>query len=342
MEILLAAPPGWPTDALCGLLGKLAPAAKVRVVPDARSLETFGTSPDLILLDLDSVASNASGVVANAVRFHRSSRIVAMGSQVERRFVESILAAGALAYLPRTFSEAVVLGTLRLIVGGDDLVDGGAPVPDEDSAMGTPEPAETGDGEAWLEFGLTGRQTDVLALVCEGKTNQAIATQLGIDVGTVKQHMTKVLQKLKLRNRSEAVLFASRFKSVTFRQIKKAEGGKLDLDWLLGHMTHQRLPRDTVLFRAGDAADELYYLQRGTIRLEEIAADLQSGTMFGEIGIFSPSHKRTVSAVCTSNADVFKLTSDQVKRLYLLNPQFALYIVHLISQRLMADRNRSV
>lgn len=340
MEILLAAPPGWPTDALCGLLGKLAPAAKVHVVPDARSLETFGASPDLILLDLDSVASNASDVVANAVRSHRSSCIVAMGSQVERRFVEAILAAGALAYLPRTFSEAVVLGTLRLIVGGADP--GGAPVPDGDSATRAPEPAETGDGEAWLEFGLTGRQTDVLALVCEGKTNQAIATQLGIDVGTVKQHMTKVLQKLNLRNRSEAVLFASRFKSVTFRQIKKAEGGKLDLDWLLGHMTHQRLPRDTVLFRAGDAADELYYLQRGTIRLEEIAADLQSGTMFGEIGIFSPSHKRTVSAVCTSNADVFKLTSDQVKRLYLLNPQFALYIVHLISQRLMADRNRSV
>lgn len=342
MEILLAAPPGWPTDALCGLLEKLAPAVNVHVVPDATSLETPGASPDLILLDIDSAASNAPGIVASAARSYRFSRIVAMGSLVDSRFVESLLAAGALAYLPRSFSEAVVLGTLKMIVGHDPSGQSGASPSYKDSEMRLPEPAQTGDSERWLEFGLTGRQTDVLALVCEGKTNQAIATRLGIDVGTVKQHMTKILQKLKLRNRSEAVLFASRFKSVNFRQIKKAEGGKLDLDWLLGHMTHQRLLRDTVLFRAGDAADELYYLQRGTIRLEEIAADLQSGTMFGEIGIFSPSHKRTCSAVCTSNADVFKLTSDQVKRLYLLNPQFALYIVHLISQRLMADRNRSV
>ncbi|CAN0505255.1 unnamed protein product [Phaeothamnion confervicola] len=64
--------------------------------------------------------------------------------------------------------------------------------------------------------------------------------------------------------------------------------------------------------------------------------------MFGEIGVFSPNHTRTTSAICVGDADVFTLTSDQVKRLYLLNPQFALYVVHQIAQRLMADQTRSV
>ena len=107
-------------------------------------------------------------------------------------------------------------------------------------------------------------------------------------------------------------------------------------------MTHEHLVADSVLFKQGDPGGELYYLQRGTIRLPEIGAELTSGAMFGEIGIFSPTHKRTSSAICVTGAEVFKLTSDQVKRLYLLNPQFALYVVHLIATRLMADQTRSV
>ncbi|HEX7951648.1 MAG TPA: cyclic nucleotide-binding protein, partial [Burkholderiales bacterium] len=63
---------------------------------------------------------------------------------------------------------------------------------------------------------------------------------------------------------------------------------------------------------------------------------------FGEIGIFSADHKRTATAICATDVDIFTLTSDQVKRLYLLNPQFALYVVHQIAERLMADQTRSV
>lgn len=336
MKILLAAPTGWATDALCGLLRKLAPGAEVQVVSDARSLDSPGGPADLILLDIDVAPTKAASIVADAARNHASSRIVAMGSQEGKRHVESLIDAGALTYLPRSFSETVITGTLHLII--DNLKasaksDGAAPA-DAD----LPESGPPASGED--EFGLTRRQADVLALVCEGKANRSIAQALGISEGVVKLHVTAIHKALKVRSRAEAILVASRSQSVTFRQLKKAEGGKLDLDWLLGHMTHERLPRDSVLFRIGDPAGELYYLQRGAIRLEEINTELPVGTMFGEIGIFSPSQKRTCSAVCTSPTDVFKLTSDQVKRLYLLNPQFALYIVHLISQRLMADRAR--
>ena len=69
---------------------------------------------------------------------------------------------------------------------------------------------------------------------------------------------------------------------------------------------------------------------------------MNSGAVFGEIGIFSPSHERTCTARCVTDVDLFTLTSDQVKRLYLLNPQFALYVVHLIAKRLMADQSRII
>jgi DNA-binding CsgD family transcriptional regulator len=196
--------------------------------------------------------------------------------------------------------------------------------------------------EPLSEYGLSKRQIEVLSLAAQGKSNLAIAKHLGIAEGTVKLHMSAIFKALNVQNRSEAVLLASRLQSVNFRQIKEAEGGAMDLDWLLPHMTHRRLPKDTIVFRKGDAGEELLYLQRGTIRLEEIGAEITSGTMFGEIGIFSPFHERTSTAVCTSEVDLFTLTSNQVKRLYLLNPQFALFVVLLIAKRLMADRARTI
>jgi NarL family two-component system response regulator LiaR len=57
---------------------------------------------------------------------------------------------------------------------------------------------------------LTSRETEVLQLVAQGYTNQTIASQLGIDEGTVRVHITHILQKLQLANRTQAALFALR------------------------------------------------------------------------------------------------------------------------------------
>ena len=203
-------------------------------------------------------------------------------------------------------------------------------------------PSDDAADAPWLELGLTRRQTDVLELLSEGKSNPAIAKKLGISVGVVKIHMTAIMKALRVQNRAEAGLLANRLKSINMRQVRQAEGGKLDLDWLTGDMTHQRVPKGKVLFRMGDSGGELYYLQRGKISLQEINSEMSDGTMFGEIGVFSPAHKRTCSAICASDVDLFMLTADQAKRLFLLRPQFALFIFHLMVARLMNDRSRSI
>jgi CRP-like cAMP-binding protein len=65
-----------------------------------------------------------------------------------------------------------------------------------------------------------------------------------------------------------------------------------------------------------------------------------SGDLFGEIAIFSPDHRRTSTAVCATEVDIFSLDAEQVRRIYASNPQFALYLIYLIARRLMADRAR--
>jgi DNA-binding NarL/FixJ family response regulator len=351
VKILVASPQGSATEALCGLLAKLDSGCEVEVVHDIQTflspppIKPSGT-PDLVLLDVDAASADSTAAIQGFLRKFPGARILALGSRLDDAFVEMALEAGALGYLPKSHSETVALCVLRLVLSGGAY----RPyVPSNADAAAQPNASSTIDGavtrsapEPLREYGLSERQIEVLSLAAQGKSNLAIAKHLGIAEGTVKLHMSAIFKTLNVQNRSEAVLLASRLQSVNFRQIREAEGGAMDLDWLLPHMTHRRLPRDTIVFRKGDAGEELLYLQRGTIRLEEIGADIRAGTMFGEIGIFSPFHERTSTAVCKSDVDLFTLTSNQVKRLYLLNPQFALFVVHLIAKRLMADRARTI
>ena len=351
MKILVASPQGSATEALCGLLARLDSGCEVEVVHDIQTLLSLppikpSRTPDLVLVDVDATSADAGAAIRGVLKNFPGARILALGSRLDDGYVATALEAGALGYLPKSHSETVALCVLRLVLSGGAYRPYLAPNAEaaaSPAASGTTgETATRSAPEPLGEYGLSKRQIEVLALAAQGKSNLAIAKHLGIAEGTVKLHMSAIFKALKVQNRSEAVLLASRLQSVNFRQIKEAEGGAMDLDWLLPHMTHRHLPRNTIVFRKGDAGEELLYLQRGTIRLEEIGADISAGTMFGEIGIFSPSHERTSTAVCTSEVDLFSLTSAQVKRLYLLNPQFALFVVHLIAKRLMADRARTI
>ena len=351
VRILVASPGGWATEALCGLLAKLGSGCEIEVVQDAASVAAMPvTTAALVLVDVDAAAAAAHAVIQGFRRKFPSAHILALGSRLDDASVKRALSAGAIGYLPKSHSEAVTLGILRLVLSGSAYAPGVAAHGSADKYVAVqPNPGGASNASALQsaepalnQYGLSQRQTEVLSLAAQGKTNLAIAKSLRITEGTVKLHMTAIFKALKVQNRGEAVLLASRMQSITSRQIRQAEGGAMDLDWLLPHMTHRRLPSRSIVFRKGDPGEELFYLQRGTIRLEEVVGEIGAGTMFGEIAIFSPLHTRTSTAVCTSDVDLFTLTSYQVKSLYLRNPQFALYVVHLIAKRLMADQSRGI
>ena len=343
MRILVASPQGFATDALRSMLTGLDSNCEVDVIDDFPSQllsppTPHWPAPDLVVVDVDGASVDVNAIVRGFLLRYPGARLVALGSRLDDAYVEEVLDAGALGYLPKSHSDTVARGVLRLVLSGGSYRPYSSPRP-----LAQSDKAQTPQVRQSLhEFGLTDRQIEVLSLAAQGKSNPVIARHLGIAEGTVKLHMSAIFKALEVQNRSEAVLLASRLQSVTFRQIKEAEGGTLDLDWLLPHMTHRRMSRNTILFSKGAPGAELCYLQRGTIRLEEIGVDVNSGAVFGEIGIFSPSHERTCTARCVTDVDLFTLTSDQVKRLYLLNPQFALYVVHLIAKRQMADQSRII
>ena len=107
--------------------------------------------------------------------------------------------------------------------------------------------------------------------------------------------------------------------------------------WLAPFMESHRYPPGTVLFRRGDAADRMYFLAEGRLRLEEIGLDLQPGALLGEIGIFSPAGTRTQTAVAIDDTVALSLTRDGVLSLYRRDPEFGIYLTRLITQRLIDD-----
>ncbi len=341
MRVLLAALPGLLGDALARLVDQLDPGSDIVRLPDPRAgLKTAASSEafQLVLLDIDALGASPVPTVSEWSAAFDRVPVVVVSSGQDDQLIKEVFDAGAAGFLPTSYSESAMLAALRLVVEG-------AKAQQRASVPHAPEHKSNRKDlpeQAHSAFGLTERQLEVLSLAAQGKTNQAIAKQLGIAEGTVKLHMNAIFKALNVTNRSEAILIASRTAAVRSQQIRQAEEGSLDLDWLLPHMTHRRLTKDTVVFRKGDPGNQLFYLQRGGIRLPEINERIPAGNLFGEIGIFSPAHERTCSAVCETDVDLFSLTEEQVKQIYYLNPQFAFFVVNLIAKRLMADRARDI
>lgn len=120
-------------------------------------------------------------------------------------------------------------------------------------------------------------------------------------------------------------------------RVKAAARGDFKIDPLIPLMTHERKRAGEVVFRSGEESNRLYYVQRGSIRLEEFGKLVGAGEVLGEIGVLAPSNVRTATAICAEETDLYSLSSDQVLQLFYTNPQFGFYLVRLITRRLLAN-----
>ena len=111
-------------------------------------------------------------------------------------------------------------------------------------------------------------------------------------------------------------------------------------EWLLPHMHLHKHEAGHVLFREGDKADEIFYVASGTLRLEGVGATVGPGNLVGEIALFSPDKKRTLTIVCETDCELYTMTDEQIYRLYYQNPKLGFYFMKLIVERLLRDVQR--
>lgn len=120
-------------------------------------------------------------------------------------------------------------------------------------------------------------------------------------------------------------------------RIQHALDTDLSMDWLRPLMHPRSLQPGEFLFRKGDEQTDIYYVAGGTLQLVEIGVTVGPGQLLGEMAIFSPSMKRTLSARSETAVEVLSMASSDFLRLYYENPDFGVYLVRLITKRLLQD-----
>ncbi|MGA8317647.1 MAG: cyclic nucleotide-binding domain-containing protein [Bradyrhizobium sp.] len=118
------------------------------------------------------------------------------------------------------------------------------------------------------------------------------------------------------------------------KQIEDVTRGDVNLKWVKPFSTTKAVAVGDAVFRRGDPADEMFFIVSGRFRVQERNVDLQTGEIFGELGLLDAGQARTATVECTASGELLRITYDQVKQLCLQDPKFGFYFLHLVSKRL--------
>ncbi|MDH4174168.1 MAG: response regulator transcription factor, partial [Betaproteobacteria bacterium] len=173
-------------------------------------MSAVGANPDLalVLLDLHMPGPGKFAALDALAERHSALPVVVLSGSEERADMQRALDGGAMGFIQKAATAAVMLSALRLVLSG------GVYVP---PAMVQSRAAH--EGAAASGSPLTPRQIEVLMRVIEGKPNKIIASDLGLSEATVKAHVTAVFRALNVTNRTQAARAAGRL------GIKRSEPG---------------------------------------------------------------------------------------------------------------------
>ena len=178
------------------------PAEAIPVVSEA--------APDVILVNLPSDLPAAAGLARLFRREMPNSALVVMGGEDDDASIVEALEVGAAAHVAEAAWPAELVATIRRVAEGDDpLKDEITSRPDLFDRIVDFVRRSIAAEEAPVNP-LSPREIEILQLVALGKRNQEIAAELGISIQTVKNHISAVLHKLGVPNRTRASTYAVR------------------------------------------------------------------------------------------------------------------------------------
>lgn len=155
--------------------------------------------PDVMLLDLQMEPVDGVQALREIRRLDPRARVIILTSFVDAGRVMPAMEAGASGYVLKTAEPAEIVRAVRAVMEGRGAFDHDAM---QAMAQGMRQRSEIAE--------LTEREMEVLRLLAEGMSNQEIAETLYIGLKTVKTHVSNVLAKLHVTDRTQAALYAVR------------------------------------------------------------------------------------------------------------------------------------
>jgi two-component system NarL family response regulator len=169
------------------------------------------TLPDVVLMDVRMPGLGGIEATRRIRNAQPNTKIVMLTVSEDEEDLFAALRAGASGYLLKELSIEEVAGTVRAVARGQAVVSPSmaAKLLNEFNLLSRRVAEQRGDAPR-----LTDRELEVLRLVAKGMSNKEIAGELVIAENTVKNHVRNILEKLELRTRMEAAMFAVREKLI--------------------------------------------------------------------------------------------------------------------------------
>ena len=185
-----------------GLRAALASADQVDDVLEAGSVEEAVTlaaemAPEVVLMDLQLPDGSGIDATKTIVEHEPATLVVVLTMTGDDDAVMAALAAGARGYLLKGADRTAILGAIEAVCRGEAILGAGVAervlqhfAAPRKSTVPLPQ--------------LTDREREVLSLIADGLTNQAIAGRLFVSAKTVRNHVSNILAKLQVATRAEA------------------------------------------------------------------------------------------------------------------------------------------
>ena len=193
-----------------GLVELLTADPQIEIVGEASTgreavSQAHRLAPDVVLMDVRMPDLDGIGATRELTRATPGTRVVILTTFEQDDYVFGALRAGASGFLLKRTRPEDLIAAVHTIASGDSLLSPSVTrrVIDRLAQQPTPELAN----QAELDE-LTPRERDVLELIARGLSNREIAEVLVVQESTIRTHVKKILMKLGLRDRVQAVIFA--------------------------------------------------------------------------------------------------------------------------------------
>jgi DNA-binding NarL/FixJ family response regulator len=160
--------------------------------------------PDLVLMDIRMPDLDGISATREVLATSPDVKVVVLTTFEQDDYIFDALSAGASGFLLKRTQPEELIAAIHTVAEGDSLLSPSVTRRVVDRMASQPPPVRT---SARLDE-LTPREREVLELVAQGLSNREIAERFVIEESTVKTHVKRILMKLRLRDRVQAVVFA--------------------------------------------------------------------------------------------------------------------------------------
>lgn len=167
-------------------------------------------TPDVVLMDI--MMGGMSGIEATRwiKESNKSVKIILVTMEISKEYVSASITSGVDGYLPKDVDKEMLLNAIRTVYAGGRFFDEAIMKLVFEDFYSHKRQKKV----AKLPDELTKRESEILGLVANGKTNKEVAEMLFISIKTVETHKTHILDKLGLKNTTELIKYAIKNKII--------------------------------------------------------------------------------------------------------------------------------